>query len=531
MQWENLDGVWQCGFTRDAEKVPYVDHAYAVPGCVDAEPGCFGRCGYASYKRTVVIGGPVVLTLTAGLHSTIYWDGCKIGHSDLGWTREEYRFDAGEEGPHELLVVCDNITSDKDLSELVWPNADFYVFAGIYDSVQIRRVISGEVTRVAVFPLSEITGEVRVKVEWEGVAPEQLFVSFDHAAPQAMPCTAEFTTKVPQFKVWSLEQPNMHSLTINGLTVRFGIRTVRCEGRHILLNGKSIKLIGYNRHDTHPQFGAAVPNAIVANDLLMIKRQGCNFLRGCHYPQREFILDMADELGLLVWDEGLSWGCSEEQVADPVFCDRNIEQVRKMVHRSINHPSVIMWGFLNEGAMHVEPAVDLVRRLNEACKEEDPTRLTVYASKTGTGDICHEYADVCSLNMYPGWYGDTQEPDAWEDICVFLRMFPEFFKDLNKPYLIGESGVAAIYGDHDGPEVRWSEEYQAAYVMNVLNEVLTHDEYVGLAIWQFCDARSYVWNPKHTQRPRGFNNKGVVNEYRQPKAAWNAVTERLKQLK
>ncbi|MCQ2379683.1 MAG: hypothetical protein MJ025_02000 [Victivallaceae bacterium] len=526
-----LDGVWRCGYTRDAAKVPCFDHAYAVPGCLDAEPGMFGRQGYACFKRDVVIGGMVELSLVAGLHSVVYWDGAEVGRSVLGWSREEYVFDAGSEGRHELVVVCDNVLDPTDNKELALPTADFYFYTGIFDHVTIRRVVPGQVSRVAVLPLNEKTGEVLVKLEWDkGAKPKELEVSFDYGKTRKMATAAEFTTKVPRFKVWSLEHPNLHTITVNGVTARFGIRTVRTSKRQVLLNGKPVKLIGYNRHESHPEFGAATPEALIANDLLMIKRQGCNFIRGSHYTQREFMLDMADEIGLLVWDETLAWGCSEEQIADKSYKERNCDQVERMVRQSINHPSVIIWGFLNECATQVKPAVPFVRRLNKICKKLDPTRLTSYASKMGTGDVCHGETDICALNMYPGWYGDTCEPDCWDDIRKFLRIFPAFFREKypDMPYLISESGVAAISGCHDGEFVRWSEEYQAKYVQNVLDEVLTNDDYCGLAIWQFCDAKTYVWNPRHTQRPRGFNNKGVVNEYRIPKMAWNAVTERLK---
>ena len=69
------------------------------------------------------------------------------------------------------------------------------------------------------------------------------------------------------------------------LTVTFGIRTIECKEGKILLNGKALKLIGWNRHESHPAFGAAVPEFLTYTDLQLIKEQGSNFIRGCHYKQ------------------------------------------------------------------------------------------------------------------------------------------------------------------------------------------------------------------------------------------------------
>ena len=77
-------------------------------------------------------------------------------------------------------------------------------------------------------------------------------------------------------------------------------------------------------------------------------------MRGAHYPQCEDFLDLCDELGILVWEESLGWGNTDEQLKDPEFCALQEMQTRMMVRDSINHPSVIISGFLNEPASDKE---------------------------------------------------------------------------------------------------------------------------------------------------------------------------------
>jgi len=74
-------------------------------------------------------------------------------------------------------------------------------------------------------------------------------------------------------------------------------------------------------------------------------------------------------------------------------------------------------------------------------------------------------------------------------------------------------------------KTRWSEEYQAELLLEACRYVLESDDCAGISMWHFADARSYVTGPKIYGRARGFNNKGVLDEYRRPKLAWYGLTE------
>ena len=87
------------------------------------------------------------------------------------------------------------------------------------------------------------------------------------------------------------------------MTVRVGLRRIGVTGRSVTLDGAPLKLKGFNRHDAHPDYGAALPYEVIVSDVRWMVAAGANFVRGSHYPQDARLLDAADALGLLVWEE------------------------------------------------------------------------------------------------------------------------------------------------------------------------------------------------------------------------------------
>ncbi|MCQ2379954.1 MAG: hypothetical protein MJ025_03405 [Victivallaceae bacterium] len=517
-----LAGLWDFGYSATNE-IPDCDTVVVVPACADALLERFSREGYASFRKKVSIGGEVRLRVTAGLRSRVFWDGREIGRSCLAYTREEYDFDAGEEGEHTLLIVTDNFRDDSK-SSVFRPYYDFYGYNGIYDTVTIERLVPGKIDRIQVTPLAKKPGTVRISLHAVPPAPEILEISFDGKTTTVYPWSKTLTIPVPKWKYWSPEHPNLHTVTINGTMATFGIRFLDWSGRRLLLNGKPVKLLGVNRHEAHPEFGPATPESLIWNDLVAIKRKGFNFIRGSHYPQRDIMLDIADRLGLLVWEEALGWGNIEESMTDAVFGDRQEEQCRKMVRKSFNHPSVIIWGFLNECQSDLESSRPLTTRLRDTLHKLDGSRPVSFATYKNQDDKCIRDMDVVSINTYPDWYDDNLTTGDMSAIGRRLQALVEIFPE--KPIIITEIGCAALYGDHSG--LRWSEEYQADYASTVIREIKARDDFSGASLWQYCDMRTCATTKKLLGTPRCFNNKGLVNEYRLPKLAWKAVEKALK---
>ena len=312
--------------------------------------------------------------------------------------------------------------------------------------------------------------------------------------------------------MWSPETPHLHTLKINEKEVEFGIRTLDWKGERLLLNGKEIKLLGVNRHESHPEFGPATPEQLIASDLRLLKNAGCNFIRGSHYPQREFFFKMCDRLGIMVWEEPLAWGNKVSDLTDPVFVDTLEEQLRFTIRNSINHPSLIIHGFLNECVSDTQEAYDVIKRYMAVCHEEDASRPATFATNRPLTDKCFELVDIIAMNVYPAWYSGEYPCDIPGELKKYTADLPE------KPLVISEIGAAAIYGDHSGTP--WSEEYQSEYVNTVLESVAADPRFSGVILWLFCNANTYIAPVRARFRPRGFNNKGLLDEYRRPKLAW-----------
>jgi beta-glucuronidase len=193
---------------------------------------------------------------------------------------------------------------------------------------------------------------------------------------------------------------------------------------------------------------------------------------------------------------------------------------------SFNRPSVILWGILNESHSHDPQCRPAYETLLGRLRQLDPTRPVTYACNHPFDDVCIDLVDVVSFNCYAGWYSGWYS----EDIADFPDDLDRVIAHLDslgqgdKPLILSEIGAGAIPGWRDWHEARWSEQYQAMLLDAVICNLFMDCERVcGLSIWQFCDCRSSESLSRILGRPRGFNNKGVVDEYRRPKLAYDVV--------
>jgi beta-galactosidase len=189
--------------------------------------------------------------------------------------------------------------------------------------------------------------------------------------------------------------------------------------RGFFLNGAKLVLHGTNRHQDYAGLGSALSNDLHGRDMELIKEMGANFVRLAHYPQDPAVLAAADRLGLLVWEE---IPVVNYITPGPEFTQNAETMLRDMIRQHYNHPSVILWGIMNESllyggtgsrvAVHSDTAyVHSVRALAEALNAtahaEDSTRRTVMAihesedyDRWGIAGV----TDVLGVNLYKGWY-------------------------------------------------------------------------------------------------------------------------------
>jgi beta-galactosidase len=162
--------------------------------------------------------------------------------------------------------------------------------------------------------------------------------------------TVTFGNLAGKFDLWSLDHPKLYTVHVELLeggkvidadTRRIGFREALFTEQGFSLNGKIVKLHGLDRHQTFPWVGQAMPARAQRQDAKILRQDlRCNIVRTSHYPQSRHFLDACDEMGLLVLEEIPGW----QHIGDKAWQDVAVDNVRRMVRRDWNHPSVILWG-------------------------------------------------------------------------------------------------------------------------------------------------------------------------------------------
>lgn len=216
----------------------------------------------------------------------------------------------------------------------------------------------------------------------------------------------------------------------------FGIRSVRFDpDRGVLINGERVALKGVNNHHDLGALGAAFNERAAERQLEMLAEMGCNAIRMSHNPPAPELLDLADRMGFLVMDEAFDVWERKKTPLDfhLIFPDWSEPDLRALVRRDRNHPSVILWSIGNEvGEQYTaEAGAAVATRLRDIVRDEDPTRLTTAAMNYAKPDMAlPAVLDVISLNYQGEGIRDTPEFEGTNRIrtssqySAFHQRFP-----------------------------------------------------------------------------------------------------------
>lgn len=507
-----------------------------TPSCWENYPDFGLYRGEGSYTTTFEGEGNIRIVCKGVSHTAaVLLDGQPIAEHYNAYTAFSALVRNVPFGLHTLEIIADNRFSEK--SALHVPN-DYMSYGGVSRPVVWEQVADSFIEYVHVTPcFTEGLWHVRVETAVQNLSetgPVTLRVSIAGGSlvfpAQILPSGGSIHTGelvLRDVSAWSPESPALYNVkavleksgqVFDDLIDRFGFREISIAGKQILLNGDPLYIKGLCRHEDHPQFGCALPFAAMASDLALIRHLGANSVRTAHYPNDEVFLDLCDEQGILVWEENHARGLSLEQMQNPNF-ERQAELViREMVQLHYNHPSIYIWGILNECASDTEYGRECYRQQFELLRSLDSTRPCSFASCKFKCDLCFDLPDVVSYNIYPLWYHDTPPEEYLDDLYNWVQ---NETGGKGKPFLITEIGAGGIYGCRSAYATKWSEEYQAHALQEQIKAILSYPDCSGVYIWQFCDIR--ISEEGWFGRPRTMNNKGIVDEYRRPKLCYEVV--------
>ncbi len=218
------------------------------------------------------------------------------------------------------------------------------------------------------------------------------------------------TVKIKNPQLWSTEQPNLYKVVskvyVNNLQVDqyhsvFGCRSIRFDSNTgFYLNGKPLKIKGVCMHHDLGPLGAAVNYRATLRQLQMMKEMGANAIRTSHNPPSPEVLQICDSIGLLAIVEAFDeWKMEKNKNGYHLYFDVWHERdLRNMIRRDRNHPSVIAWSIGNE--IHEQEMPDgkyIAQKLTAICHNEDPARPTTAGFNNHNAAIKNGLSDAVDL--------------------------------------------------------------------------------------------------------------------------------------
>ena len=292
-------------------------------------------------------------------NNAVYLNGEQlVAHKD-GYTPFEARL-TGKLKPGDNLITVRIDGSENPEIPPFGGRIDYLTYAGIYREASLRITA----------PVS--IGSVKIETPDALAAKKSVHARIELSNPQSQPVSGKITAtlrdaagktlgtgsadaaarvllkleNLGNIALWDLASPNLYTLEValndaDAVTTSFGFRTAEFTPQGFALNGKPLKLRGLNRHQSFPYAGYALGRAAQERDAEILKRElKLNIVRTSHYPQSKWFLDRCDQLGLLVFEEIPGW----QHIGGDGWKAEAVANVRRMITRDWNHPSIIIWG-------------------------------------------------------------------------------------------------------------------------------------------------------------------------------------------
>jgi beta-galactosidase len=237
---------------------------------------------------------------------------------------------------------------------------------------------------------------------------------------------------------------------IDSYETRFGIRSVVFDAdRGLLVNGEHIPLRGANMHHDFGSLGAAFNLRAAERQLQVLLELGCNAIRTSHNPPAPELLELTDRMGFLVYDESFDcWELGKNPLDfHLIFTDWHEQDLRSLIRRDRNHPSVIIWSLGNEvGEQYTDVAgAEIGRRLNDIAHEEDSSRPTTSALNYAKPHmLLPAVLDVISVNYQGEGIRQDVEFDGMEHINKTPPQYDAFHKQFPQKAIFSSESASTF---------------------------------------------------------------------------------------
>lgn len=365
-----------------------------------------------SYLRTFEVPaewkGMRVILHFGGVSSAMFvWvNGKKVGYSQDSRLPAEFDVtEALQPGSNQLAVEVYKFCDGSYLED-----QDFWRLSGIYRDVFLTALPAHGLWDVYAQPEVDLkSGRGTIKLHttpMPGAKPQVEMKVLD--ASGRLVAKGGEQVAIEKVDLWSDGKPVRYKVKVlvraDGKPVQefhlpVAFRKLEVVGKELHFNGQPLKIRGVNRHEFFPHTGYVLDEQLMRRDIELMKQANINFVRNAHYPKDPRWYDLCDEIGLLVMDEanveshGLSYHKRVLPGDQPGWTAAVVERMERMVIRSRQHPSVVMWSLGNEAGYGTS-----FLAMREATHRTDPEKRVI------------QYAD---MNLAADVDSQTYPPISW----------------------------------------------------------------------------------------------------------------------
>ena len=547
-----------------------IPHTWNAADVNDEDPGYYRGEGW--YKKTIQIPiswkeKEVYLYFEGvGQVAEVYVNGKLVGkhigsYNAFTFPVSNYiNYTNDENTNNEIIVKVDN-SHNENIPPLA---ADFTFYGGIYRDVYLKainkiHIDADNYASSGVFITTPVVNNTNAIVNIKGSivnktdSKRKLIITnkiydvqgklFSEQSSQMVLNAGQKNDFNQSFKnikdphLWSIEDPYLYKVVstiydasnnekIDEVLNPLGFRWFNFDAdKGFFLNGKSVKLIGASRHQDYKGLGNALSDAMHVQDVELIKQMGGNFLRIAHYPQDPAVIEACDRLGILT---SVETPIVNRITESETFSTNAKEMHLEMMRQNYNHPSLIMWTYMNEVLLqprytkgseqqetYFKAVAKLAQELEDITHNEDSLRYTMIPNH-GAWELYNKVGltkipKLVGWNLYQGWYSGTLQD--------FGKFLDNHHKELpNKPVLVTEYGSDADIRIHNFKPERFDKsiEYTTLLHQSYLKDVMSRPFVSAAIIWNLAEFNS----EQRAETTPHINAKGLLTWDRKPKDSY-----------